>query len=132
MSEQKQHSLSVLLIDDNAIVRAALGEMLELEGWKVTYCHDGRSAAKQSFVQSFDAMLVDFSMPGLDGPDAVTILRPAHPHTCIIGMSMEDRSDEFLAAGADAFLMKPFGSTEILRLLKSTRSATRGGGNMTI
>jgi two-component system response regulator QseB len=129
MPGQKRR-LSILLIDDNAIVRAAIGEMLEEEGWRVTYCTDGKSAVETSCKSSFDAILVDFGMPGLNGLDVVTILRPAHRDALIIGMSLDDRCDEFLAAGADAFLIKPFHIDELLRLLNIPGSAAQGGGTV--
>ena len=61
-------------------------------------------------------MLVDFSMPGLSGLEVVKNLRERHRRACIIGMSIEDRGNSFLAAGADAFLMKPFYTAELIRL----------------
>ena len=97
----------ILLVEDNAVLRETLGTSLAASGFSVIACNDGLSAIEQARQLVFDVLLVDFRMPGLNGLDVVKTVRERYPRVCIIGMSLEDRKNNFLAAGADAFLMKP-------------------------
>ena len=99
---------SILVIDDNVLLLRAIGEMLELEGWNVTLCTGGPMAIQQASHQSFDTILIDFNMPGIRGHMVAETLRALLPAARIIGTSFQDHAKEFLAAGADGFLLKPF------------------------
>jgi len=107
---------TLLLVEDNARLRKTLQSILEDSGFCVIACHDGRSAIEQAHHRAIDVMLVDFRMPGLNGPEVIKIVRVRHPQACIIGMSLEDRKNCFLAAGADGFLLKPFDFGELVRI----------------
>ena len=107
---------TILLVEDSAVVRETLRTILEDSGFCVIACNDGQSAIEQARHLVIDLMLVDFRMPGLNGLDVVKILRERQPRACIIGMSLECRKNSFLAAGADAFLMKPFDIEEVVRI----------------
>jgi two-component system alkaline phosphatase synthesis response regulator PhoP len=107
---------TILLVEDSAVLRETLRYLLEDSGFCVIACSDGPSAIEQAHNRVIDVMLVDFRMPGLNGLDVVKIVRERRPRVCIIGMSLEDRENVFLAAGADAFLMKPFDIEELVRI----------------
>jgi CheY-like chemotaxis protein len=111
---------TILLVEDNAVLRKTLRSILEASGFCVIACNDGQSAIEQARHLVIDMMLVDFRMPGLNGLDVVKIMRERHPRACIIGMSLECRENSFLAAGADAFLMKPFDIEDVVRIAGAT------------
>jgi len=113
---------SILVVDDNELLRDVISAVLAREGCRVTPCPDGMSAVVRANEDVFDTILIDYSMPGLNGATATEMLRERHLQVNIIGMSMDDRNKEFLAAGADAFLAKPFALDDMLSLLKITRS----------
>jgi len=106
----------ILLVEDNTLLRETLQSVLEAAAFRVIACHDGESAIEQARDRDIDVLLVDFRMPGLNGVDVTKIVRERHPSACIIGMSLENREKNFLAAGADAFLMKPFDTEELIRI----------------
>ena len=122
----QQQERSILVIDDNAPLRTELGAMLENGGWRVTLCEDGSSAIRSVTVASYDAVLVDFSLPDIRGHVVTEMIRMIIPQACIIGISVRDRKEEFLSAGADAFLLKPFDVGEVNRITGMSGSETRG------
>lgn len=122
---QKQER-SILVIDDNAPLRTELGTLLENGGWCVTLCEDGSTAIRSVTARSYDAVLIDFSLPDIRGHVVTEMLRMIIPRACIIGISFRDRKEEFLAAGADAFLLKPFDIGEVNRIAEMSGSETRG------
>ena len=108
---------AVLIIDDNSTIRGILGDFLEQKGFSVTLCADGISGIAQAAAGKYDVFLVDYNMEGLNGTVVARMLRAKLPGARIIGMSLEDRSKDFLAAGADAFLEKPFDVNRMIKLL---------------
>jgi DNA-binding response OmpR family regulator len=123
MKQNKERS--IIVIDDNASLRTELGRMLEDGGWKVVLCEDGSSAIRSVTAGSYDAVLVDFSLPDIRGHVVTETLRMIMPRACIIGMSFQDREKEFLAAGADSFFLKPFDIGEVNRIAGMSGSRTR-------
>jgi CheY-like chemotaxis protein len=57
----------------------------------------------------------------MNGVEVTKRLRLRFPGAVIIGVSTDDRREDFLAAGADAFLLKPFRNAELLNLVKTDR-----------
>jgi CheY-like chemotaxis protein len=105
----------VLGVDDNEPLRLELGRQLEREGWLVTLCPDGPTAVQSAVKWDYDIALIDFTIPGIRGAVVAETIRALNPRACIIGISFQDRRQEFLAAGADAFLLKPFDIEEVVR-----------------
>ena len=121
----KQQDKSIIVVDDNAPLLAALGTILESGGWSVTLCADGSSAIQNVMARSYDAVLIEFSLPDIRGHVVTETLRMIMPRAYIIGMSFQDRQEEFLAAGADSFLLKPFDTGEVNRIAGMYGSRTR-------
>jgi DNA-binding response OmpR family regulator len=111
---------TLLLAEDSAPLRKTLQSILEASGFRVIACSDGQAAIEQARHLPIDVMLSDYHMPGRNGDEAVKIVRKLHPRACIIGMSLEDLQISFLAAGADAFLMKPFAIEEVVRIAETS------------
>jgi CheY-like chemotaxis protein len=118
---KQHHERSILVVENTSVVRASFGVVMEWEGCRVMLCSDGMSAVAAATGETFDVILVDYSMPGLNGPTVTKMLRAHHPGMHIIGMSLDDRRNEFLEAGADAFILKPFDMDKIIMLLKNSR-----------
>jgi DNA-binding response OmpR family regulator len=112
----QQPKKTIIVIDDNAPLLRELGSMLERGGWSVTLCGDGSSAIRSVMSRSFEAVLIDFSLPDIRGHVITETIRTIMPRACIIGMSFLDREYEFLAAGADTFFLKPFDIDEVDRI----------------
>lgn len=112
----------VLIVDDNSFDRAAISALLERVGCRVTQCPDGATALAAAEEGMFDAILIGYTMPDMNGAVVTVMLRQRHIRVNIIGMSMDDRSHDFTTAGADAFLRKPFAIVDLLGLLRITRT----------
>ena len=97
---------SVLVVDDNKIMRDLLRGILESEGYSVISCEDGPSALKLAGEKHFEIVLTDFQMPGMNGDEVVKLLRQQYPDTFIVGFSIGNKKQAFLDAGANQFISK--------------------------
>lgn len=116
MEKQK----TVLVIDDIMPFRELLSHILEASGYAVRAYRDGPSALHATDEPDFHAVITDYSMPHMTGAEVARHLRKRFPASLIVGTSLDNKREEFLAAGANAFLLKPFGSDDLLRLLDGT------------
>ncbi len=107
----------VLVIDDSMAVSGTLGDVLEAEGYSVTRCGDAAAALGLVGQGCFDIVITDHVMPGMKGVEMTKRLRFRCPGSFIIGISAGHKEQEFLEAGADAYLNKPFTIRELLSIL---------------
>lgn len=117
----------VMVIDDDATMVSLLGMLLEMEGFDVV-----RRPSEQGVLESVralkpDVVLMDVFLPGADGMDLLRQMRASADLASAVvvmtsGMDLEDRC---LAAGADAFLLKPYAPEQLISKLK-TSLAGRG------
>lgn len=106
----------VLVIDDDADIRALVAGLLERAGYEVNQASDGRDGLRAVFSDRPDLVLLDVTMPGLDGWAALERIREL---TDVPVLMLTGRSDELekvrgLKAGADDYMTKPFGRQELL------------------
>ncbi|MBY0511029.1 MAG: response regulator, partial [Rhodospirillaceae bacterium] len=110
-----QHSLRVLLADDDISMRTVAEIMLEERGHVVTLVEDGAAAVSAAGAAVYDCILVDMHMPGMNGSDAMRALRNAEAaagarRVPIIALSADvipEHVRAFIEAGADVFVAKP-------------------------
>ncbi len=114
MAPAQLRGRSVLLVEDNAINQIVATDLLRDEaGMHVTIAEDGVEALHLLFTQSFDLVLMDIQMPGMDGLEATRRIRqdPRHGKLPVIAMTAHalasDRS-ACLAAGMNDCVVKPF------------------------
>ncbi len=112
---------NILVIEDTTPVRELLCQLLETSGFNVRGCDDGAAALEAAAEGDFHVIITDFNMPNMNGVDATKRLRTRFPASVIIGVSSADKKEEFLAAGADDFLFKPYRFAEILTLMDAKR-----------
>ncbi len=113
---------SVLVIEDDRGVAEILLDLLESSGFEVSLCHNGAAALKFIQWKCFDVFITDYRMDGMNGADLARSLRTPCPDSLIIGMSAEQRDEDFLAAGADIFLKKPFCFSELVSIMSKNSS----------
>ncbi len=107
------HGDLVLVVDDEAAVRALTRETLEAEGYKVLTAENGPDALAicSKYQDSLKVVITDLMMPGMDGMDLIRNLLPINPALRIIALSGSPREEvqsTALNAGAQVFLSKPF------------------------
>ena len=118
-------SACVLAVDDNATIRRAIAMRLSSKGYQVVTAEDGIQALAALERQSFDLVLLDLQMPGMDGISATYEIRrieieEALKTTPIVAMTAhvldEDRTMAH-KAGMQDFLIKPVSADEFQRVL---------------
>jgi two-component system, chemotaxis family, chemotaxis protein CheY len=112
----------VLIVDDSALSRRTLRQILEPAGYEVAEAEDGLSALERYFLEKPDVVLLDLVMKGMYGLDVLTKLREldADAKVVIVSADIQTSSHELVeAAGARAFVNKPFDRAEILNTLAS-------------
>lgn len=126
VSNQSGRSLNVLLVEDNEINRIVAREMLQSEGHTVVEAHDGRQGVEISQATPFDLILMDISMPVVDGRTATRRIRSgdgASKETPIVALTanaMIEEQKEFLADGMNEILTKPLSRDALRALLQKT------------
>jgi PAS domain S-box-containing protein len=105
--------LNLLVVEDNEINLEVICNMLALDGHRVTTAENGQVGVDRANSQRFDAILMDISMPVMDGPTAARHIRKGQGQSAdvpIIAVSanvLPDAVETFRAAGMTAFIGKP-------------------------
>jgi DNA-binding response OmpR family regulator len=108
---------NILVVDDENAARRSLADILRLEGYEVTDVEDGPSALESLESQTFDLMLLDIRMPGMDGIEVMQKAIEISPDTQIIMLTAHGSMEsaiESLRFGAHDYLIKPSSPQEIL------------------
>jgi two-component system response regulator QseB len=112
----------LLLVEDDRELSALLERMLVGEGYDVTAATDGHRGLHLGLTSAYDVMVVDRSLPAIEGLDLITRLRGKAVATPILVLSArgstQDRVDG-LDAGAEDYLAKPFDVAELLARLRA-------------
>jgi CheY-like chemotaxis protein len=122
----------VLVVDDIDLNRRLAVALLRRDGWEVAEAEDGDEALVKLDGASFDAVLLDISMPRMSGDAVCRRLReqPRHDRLAVVAYTahamVEDR-ENMLAAGFDGILIKPI-NAEILRQTLAAALEKRAGG----
>jgi DNA-binding response OmpR family regulator len=112
----------VLIAEDEARLAALLAQAITEAGWVPTICANGVAALAAARTGDYDTLLLDWMLPGLDGPGVIAKLRADGHRIPILLLTargaLRDRVDG-LNAGADDYLPKPFELDELLARLRA-------------
>jgi len=119
----KGHGETILVVDDEAPVRQITMRTLESFGYTVLTASDGAEALSLYAARpaGIDVVITDMSMPFMDGPTLIQVLRRLTPEIPVIGVSgvaSNERVIRTMQAGTDRFLRKPYTSGTLLRTLR--------------
>lgn len=119
----------VLVAEDNDTNRLIVEDMLKAAGYVPTSAHNGAEAVAFADDTAFDAILMDISMPKMDGVEAARTIRGRGPNqeTPIIAVTAHALPDEirrFKEAGMDAVMTKPVTRAELLVVLSHPQKAS--------
>ena len=112
----------ILVVDDEPAIVTLLKYNIENEGYQVTTCDNGQAAFELALANSFDFILLDLMLPGLDGIEVTKRLRQEKVQTPIIMITAKNSEyDKIigLELGADDYLTKPFSPREVIARLKA-------------
>ncbi len=122
----------ILIVDDDPELRETVSILLERERFVPLQAVDGQAALEKAFSMKPSLMLVDLRLPGMSGIEVCKQLRANRITTPIIVLSaIEDEVDKvlLLEIGADDYVVKPFGTRELLARIRAVlrRSSDDGG-----
>jgi two-component system KDP operon response regulator KdpE len=124
----KAGDLQVLLVEDEAQMRRFLRSSLPPHGYDLVEAADGREAIAQAGARNPDIILVDLGLPDIDGVEVTRRLRDftKAPIIVLSARGQEDDKVNALDAGADDYLTKPFGLSELLARMRVARRHIEG------
>ncbi|MEM8983883.1 MAG: response regulator transcription factor [Pseudomonadota bacterium] len=127
---QMPEATSLLLIEDNHDIAAMICDFFEARGYTMDYAADGVTGLHLAVTGSFDAIILDLMLPGIDGVELCRKLRnEASRDTPVLMLTARDTLDDKIAgleAGADDYLVKPFEITELEARIRATLRRIRG------
>lgn len=122
-AEQTSTKFNVLLVEDNEINRIVAREMLEADGHSVTEAFDGQEGVDKAQSETFDLILMDISMPIMDGRTAARNIRQqegASSESCIIALTanaMKKEQESFISDGMNGVLTKPLTKDALRKIM---------------
>jgi len=116
-----KETCSILVVDDEEIVRESLAHWLGEDGYRVDTASDGQTALGKLAESSFAIMLVDLKMPGMDGLQLLREARKCRPDLVVILMTAYatvDTAVQAMKQGAHDYLLKPFDPEGLSRMVE--------------
>jgi two-component system, OmpR family, response regulator MprA len=118
MAEQAR----ILVVDDEPAVQTALSRALTLERYDVAQAIDGLEALQRLSDAAYEVVILDVSMPRMDGLEVCRRLRDGGDRTPVLMLTAREQVDDRVAgldAGADDYLVKPFALRELLARVRA-------------
>jgi two-component system, OmpR family, response regulator MprA len=118
MAEQAR----ILVVDDEPAVQNALSRAFALERYEVAQAMDGREALERLSAAPYEAVILDISMPHMDGLEVCRRLREGGDRTPVLMLTAREEVDDRVAgldAGADDYLVKPFALRELMARVRA-------------
>lgn len=127
--------MRVLVVEDDREVAGYLSKGLKESGFVVDVVGDGKDGLQMATTESYDALVVDRMLPGMDGLSLIRMLRAGDNHVPVLVLSALGEVDDRvqgLKAGGDDYLTKPFSFSELLARLEAlTRRAQQESSQVT-
>jgi two-component system KDP operon response regulator KdpE len=114
------NSVTIIVIEDEAQIRRFLRTTLATEGYRIIEAETGKLGLTEAATRKPDLIILDLGLPDMDGVDVVKELRTWSSVPVIILSARSQESDKISAldAGADDYLVKPFGVGELLARIR--------------
>ncbi|MBO4867863.1 MAG: response regulator transcription factor [Ruminococcus sp.] len=115
-------SATILVVDDDRDIVAAIAKLLELEGYKTVRAYDGIEALEKLSENDVQLILIDVMMPRLDGLSAIMKIRDRRNIPIIVLSAKSEDTDKILglSMGADDYITKPYNPMELTARVKSS------------
>jgi two-component system, OmpR family, response regulator MprA len=117
-----EQTARILVVDDEPAVQGALARALTLERYKVSQAMDGEQALERLGRDPYEVVILDLTMPRLDGLEVCRRLRDGGDRTPVLMLTAREGVDDRVAgldAGADDYLVKPFALRELLARVRA-------------
>jgi DNA-binding response OmpR family regulator len=117
---------TILIADDDDDVRESLVDIIHTAGWHAVAARDGEEALSQVRAAEPHAVVIDYRMPGMSGAEVIRTLREEKVQVPVILITAASEIEELAReAGVRCFLCKPFGTEELIAVLR--RALWEGG-----
>ena len=125
-----QHTPLILVVDDYQDAREMYAEYLQFSGFRVAEAKNGNEAVDQAFALKPDLILMDLSLPGMDGWEATRRLKADDttkhiPIVALTGHALAGASEGARKAGCDAFVTKPCLPDDLVREVRRMLSTEK-------
>ena len=112
----------ILYVEDNFQNKRLVRKILVAKGFEVLEADDGESGVRMAASEMPDLILMDISIPGMDGIEATRLIKanPDTAHIPVVALTanaMRGDRERFLAAGCDDYLPKPISTPDLLRVI---------------
>ena len=123
--------MKVLIVDDEAMIRAVLKEYVEFEGGIGEEAEDGMEAVRLCRENDYDVILMDVMMPRLDGFSAVKEIRKFKDTPVIMLSARGEEYDKLFGfeIGSDDYVTKPFSPKEVMARIHAVMKRAAGKGD---
>jgi len=126
--------ISILIIDDDRIIRTILQSTLSTKGFDVFIAEDGASGLKIAQEEDIDVILLDWMMPGIDGMQVLRKLKQNKKteHIPVFMLTgKEDRRDidQAVSSGIDDYIIKPVNTSQIHTMIRERLKKIRNAGS---
>ena len=124
-----KENAKILVIDDEQGWRDLFAWELSSRGYEFTMAESGFAAVEICKNQTFDLIITDIKMPGMDGVDTFLAIRKVQPHVRIIlmtGYAVDDRIQKGLSSKATVCIRKPFEFDLMMETIQQSLSITSG------
>lgn len=122
-------SLNILIVDDDALLRMSLLQMLTVAGYSVRSADGGHAALSEMERETPDLLLSDLNMPGLSGFELLSVVRGRFPGIHVIAMSGAYTGDDVPpGVFADAFYEKGRGGKSLMQTVADVVGCSRSLG----
>jgi two-component system OmpR family response regulator len=132
-------AIKVLVVDDEPSLAELVAMGTRMLGWEATMAHDGPEAVATARSLAPDVLVLDWMLPGFDGPEVLRKVRTHFPEIPVLFLTAKDAVEdriEGLGAGADDYVAKPFSLEEVLirlhRLVERSGAATADSAELVV
>jgi len=125
----------LLIVDDDPSIHELVQAMLAGRGWEADSADSGEEALARLEGHSYDVLLVDILMPGMDGLELLAQLRARYPATPVVIMTVKNTPDHVMGSlrrEAAAYISKPFSRDTLLTTLQNALSDSVRGDDIKI
>ncbi len=120
--------MKLLVIEDDAKTAALMQQGLSADGYGVDVCSDGAQGLAEASKTRHDAIILDVTLPSMDGWDVLTKLREIGVMTPVLMVTARDAVEQRvkgLSLGADDYIVKPFALSELTARIQTVMRRSR-------
>jgi two-component system OmpR family response regulator len=117
-----------LVVEDDKDVASFIRNGLTQAGCNVDHADNGKDGLFLATTESYDALVVDRMLPGVDGLTLIRTLRASNNKTPVLILSALGEVDDRVKGGGDDYLVKPFAFSELLARLEALERRAKSGG----